>query len=68
MHQPHGPDTWEAGQTYSETLDYRVPTSLAKGTLVVYVGLFNHGQRMHVVSGPSDGHDRVIAGKIALVD
>lgn len=68
LHQPRGPDTWEAGKTYSETLDYRVSTSFAKGPLTVYVGLFKGPHRMHVVSGRTDGHDRVIAGTIALAD
>ena len=63
--QRQGPDRWRAGVTYSETLDYAIPT-WAKGKLIVYVGFWRGASRLHVVSGPNDGDNRGIAGSIAL--
>ncbi len=61
--QVRGPAHWEAGKTFEEALDYEIP-SWAAGQLTVVVGLFKGPVRLHVVSGPNDGADLGIAGKI----
>lgn len=65
FHQVDGPDRWKAGTTYTETLRYVIP-EWAKGKMTVYVGFWKGAARLHVVSGPTDGEDRGIAGTIDI--
>jgi hypothetical protein len=64
-HQSRGPEHWEAGRTYTETLDYVIP-EWAMGKLTVYVGIWKGAVRLRVVSGPNDGDNRGITGMIEV--
>jgi hypothetical protein len=63
--QRMGPEHWKAGQTYVDTQTYTVP-SWATDSLIVYVGIWRGSARLRIISGPNDGENRALVGKITV--
>jgi hypothetical protein len=59
-----GPDRWEKGKIYVDEQTYKIPDGAKSPELNVMVGLWKNDARLRVVSGPSDGDNRAIIGKI----
>ncbi len=59
-----GPDRWERGKVYVDSITYKIPAAVKGPELTVYTGIWKGGQRLHVVQGPNDGDNRAIVGKI----
>jgi hypothetical protein len=61
-----GPDRWEKGKFYVDEQTYKMPDWLKGPELTVFVGVWKVGTdgRLKIVSGPNDGENRAIVGKV----
>lgn len=59
-----GPDRWERGKVYADEQTLTMPAELRGPESIVYVGIFKGDARLRIISGPSDGDNRAIVGKI----
>jgi hypothetical protein len=58
-----GPDRWEKGKFYVDQQDYKIPDW--KGPdVTVLVGIWKGDARLRIISGPNDGDNRAIVGKV----
>jgi hypothetical protein len=62
-HQLLGPERWEKGKVYVDEQSYKVPDD-AQGDIGIYVGIWKGDARLRVISGPNDGDNSAIVGKI----
>jgi hypothetical protein len=63
-HQIMGPDHWEKGKVYVDEQDYKMPDWIKGPDLTVLVGVWKGEARLRIMSGPNDGDNRAIVGKI----
>lgn len=59
-----GPDHWERGKIYVDTQTYHVPTDITGNEVSVLVGIWKGDTRLRIMSGPNDGDNCAIVGKI----
>jgi cellulose/xylan binding protein with CBM9 domain len=62
-HQLLGPERWEKGKIYADQQTYKVPDDV-QGDVGVYVGIWKGDARLRIVSGPNDGDNSAIVGKV----
>jgi hypothetical protein len=62
-HQLLGPERWEKGKIYVDQQTYKVPDDI-QGDVGVYVGIWKGDARLRIVSGPNDGDNSAIVGRI----
>jgi hypothetical protein len=63
-HQILGPDRWEKGKVYVDEQTYKMPDWLKGPELTIMVGIWKGDARLRIISGPSDGDNRAIVGKV----
>jgi hypothetical protein len=63
-HQVLGPDRWERGKVYVDTQTYKVPNDVAGAEVTVFVGIWKGDARLRILSGPNDGDNSAVVGKI----
>jgi hypothetical protein len=59
-----GPDRWEKGKVYVDEQTYTMPDWLKGPDLTVYTGIWKGDARLRIITGPNDGDNRAIVGKI----
>jgi hypothetical protein len=59
-----GPDRWEKGKVYVDEQTYKMPDWVKGPELTVMVGVWKGDARLRIVTGPNDGDNRAIIGKI----
>jgi len=64
-HQALGPDRWQKGKVYVDEQTYTMPEYMTGPTITVMVGIWKGDARLHIVSGPNDGDNSAIVGRIA---
>ncbi len=62
-HQILGPDRWERGKIYVDQQTYKVPDDI-QGDVGIYVGIWKGDARLRIMSGPNDGDNSAIVGRI----
>src|SRR5208283_2756441 len=62
-HQVLGPDRWEKGKVYVDQQTYKVPDDV-QGEVGIYIGIWKGDARLRIVSGPNDGDNSAIVGRI----
>jgi hypothetical protein len=62
-HQLLGPERWEKGKTYVDTQTYKVPDDV-QGDIGIYIGIWKGDARLRIISGPNDGDNSAMLGKI----
>jgi hypothetical protein len=62
-HQLLGPERWEKGKIYVDEQAYKIPDDV-QGDVGVYIGIWKGDARLRIVSGPNDGDNSAIVGKI----
>jgi hypothetical protein len=72
MRKNYGPDRWKAGDIIRDEQVFPILRTWKSPEAVVYVGMFKKGgqsekDRMAIVSGPSDGHGRVVVVHIPII-
>lgn len=65
-HQVLGPERWEKGKIYVDEQDYKVPTDVTGPTVTIMVGIWKGDARLRVISGPNDGDNSAIVGKLKV--
>jgi hypothetical protein len=63
-HQILGPDRWEKGKIYVDEQSYKVPDDVTGAEVTIFVGVWKGDARLRIVSGPNDGDNSAIVGKI----
>jgi cellulose/xylan binding protein with CBM9 domain len=63
-HQVLGPDHWERGKVYVDQQTYKVPSDVAGAEVTVFVGIWKGDARLRIISGPNDGDNSAIVGKV----
>jgi hypothetical protein len=63
-HQALGPERWEKGKFYIDEQTYKVPEDIQGAEVTVFVGVWKADARLRIVSGPNDGDNSAIVGKI----
>ncbi len=63
-HQVLGPERWEKGKVYVDEQTYKVPDDVTGAEVTVIVGIWKGDARLRIVSGPNDGDNSAIVGKI----
>ena len=63
-HQILGPERWEKGKVYVDAQSYKMPDWLKGPDLAVFTGVWKGDARLRIVTGPNDGENRAIVGKI----
>jgi Carbohydrate family 9 binding domain-like len=59
-----GPDKWEKGKVYVDDQSYKMPDWVKGPDLTVYTGIWKGDARLRIITGPNDGDNRAIVGKI----
>ncbi len=59
-----GPDKWEKGKVYVDEQTYKMPDGLKGPDMTVMVGIWKGDARLRIITGPNDGDNRAIVGKI----
>jgi hypothetical protein len=59
-----GPDRWEKGKIYVDEESWKVKDGIKGATFSVYTGIWKGEARLRIVTGPNDGDNRAIAGKV----
>jgi hypothetical protein len=59
-----GPDRWEKGKTYVDEQVYKIPNDVSGAEVTVMVGVWKGDARLRIISGPNDGDNSAIVGKI----
>jgi Carbohydrate family 9 binding domain-like len=62
-HQLLGPERWEKSKVYVDEQTYKVPDDI-QGDVTIYVGIWKGDARLRIISGPNDGDNSAIVGKI----
>lgn len=62
-HQVLGPERWDKGKIYVDQQTYKVPDDV-QGDVGIYVGIWKGDARLRIISGPNDGDNSAIVGKI----
>jgi hypothetical protein len=63
-HQVLGPDRWERGKVYVDEQTYKVPSEVVGAEVTVFVGIWKGDARLRIISGPNDGDNSAIVGKV----
>jgi hypothetical protein len=63
-HQVLGPERWEKGKIYVDEQTYKVPDDVTGSTVSIMVGIWKGDARLRVISGPNDGDNSAIVGKL----
>jgi hypothetical protein len=63
-HQVLGPERWERGKVYVDEQTYKVPDDVTGAEVTVFTGIWKGDARLRIVSGPNDGDNSAIVGKI----
>ena len=63
-HQVLGPERWEKGKIYVDTQTYKVPDDTSGSEITVTTGIWKGDARLRIISGPNDGDNSAIVGKI----
>jgi hypothetical protein len=63
-HQVLGPDRWEKGKVYIDEQTYKMPDDVTGQTVSIMVGIWKGDARLRIISGPNDGDNSAIVGKI----
>jgi hypothetical protein len=63
-HQVLGPERWEKGKTYVDEQTYKMPDDVTGQTVSIMVGIWKGDARLRIISGPNDGDNSAIVGKI----
>jgi hypothetical protein len=59
-----GPDKWQKGKIYVDEQSYKMPDWVKGPDLIVYTGVWKGDARLRIVTGPNDGDNRAVVGKI----
>jgi len=59
-----GPERWEKGKVYVDEQTYKVPAEVTGSEVTVFVGIWKGDARLRIISGPNDGDNSAIVGKI----
>jgi hypothetical protein len=59
-----GPDRWEKGKIYVDEQKYKVPDWVKGPEFEVMTGIWKGDARLRIISGPQDGDNRAIVGKV----
>lgn len=62
--QIFGPSRWERGKIYVDEQTYRMPAELKGPESLVYLSIWKGDARLRIISGPTDGQERVLVGKL----
>jgi hypothetical protein len=63
-HQVLGPERWEKGKVYVDEQTYKMPDDVTGSEVTVYTGIWKGDARLRIISGPNDGDNSAIVGKI----
>jgi hypothetical protein len=63
-HQILGPERWEKGKVYVDEQTYKVPDDVTGAEVTIFVGIWKGDARLRIVSGPNDGDNSAIVGKV----
>jgi hypothetical protein len=63
-HQMLGPERWEKGKIYVDEQTYKVPSDVTGAEVTILVGVWKGDARLRVLSGPNDGDNSAIVGKL----
>jgi hypothetical protein len=63
-HQVLGPDRWERGKVYVDEQKYKVPNDVVGAEVTVFVGVWKGDSRLRIISGPNDGDNSAIVGRL----
>jgi hypothetical protein len=63
-HQVLGPERWEKGKFYVDEQTYKVPDDVSGTEVTIFTGVWKGDARLRIVSGPNDGDNSAIVGKI----
>ena len=59
-----GPDRWEKGKYYVDEQTYHVPKDVKGATISIFTGIWKNDARLRIITGPTDGDNRAIAGQL----
>jgi hypothetical protein len=59
-----GPDKWKKGNVYVDEQPYKVPDWVKGPDLTVFTGIWKGDARLRIVTGPNDGDNRAVVGKL----
>ncbi len=59
-----GPDRWEKGKVYVDEQAYKIPQDVAGAEISILVGVWKGDVRLRILSGPNDGENSAIVGKV----
>jgi hypothetical protein len=62
-HQLLGPERWEKGKFYVDEQTYKEPDDI-QGDVGIYVGIWKGDSRLRIISGPNDGDNSAIVGRL----
>jgi hypothetical protein len=62
--QALGPDRWQKGKVYVDEQTYKIPDYVTGPTITVMVGIWKADARLRIVSGPNDGDNAAVVGRI----
>ncbi len=63
-HQVLGPERWEKGKFYVDEQTYKVPDDVTGSEVSIMTGVWKGDARLRIISGPNDGDNSAIVGKI----
>ncbi len=63
-HQMLGPERWERGKVYVDEQTYKVPDDVSGAEVTIFTGIWKGDARLRIISGPNDGDNSAIVGKI----
>ncbi|HSY23782.1 MAG TPA: carbohydrate-binding family 9-like protein [Polyangiaceae bacterium] len=63
-HQVLGPEHWEKGKVYVDEQTYHVPNDVVGSEVTFLVGVWKGDARLRIISGPNDGDNSAIVGKL----
>jgi len=63
-HQIMGPERWEKGKFYIDEQTYKVPDDVVGTDVTIFTGIWKGDARLRIVSGPNDGDNSAIVGKV----
>ena len=59
-----GPDRWEKGKYYVDEQTWKLPDWVSGPDVTVMVGVWKGDARLRVISGPNDGDNSALVGKL----
>jgi hypothetical protein len=63
-HQMLGPERWERGKVYVDEQTYKVPEDVTGTEVTIFTGIWKGDARLRIISGPNDGDNSAIVGKV----